>query len=264
MADNNNKTWELINHFFDKVLILTIDRNKNRTDILTDVFNGLNYELFRGVDGSKLVIQDLINRNIVDKSINEIFVNTSALHMNMNVQSIHNNEVACALSHKNIYQYVIDNDLQSVLIFEDDVIPVYKNLQYLEQSLKELPKDWDILYLGYKINDDFSVFGNIKYNYLPSFLFQIGIKTPGIVRKINGYPKKYSKMIRRYGAHTCTHAYAISNKAAKKLVKIQEPLKYVADLLLMDTISKKELTSYTTTFPFFDQNSSIDSSIWGK
>ena len=53
--------------------------------------------------------------------------------------------------------------------------------------------------------------------------------------------------------HDCTHAYAISLSAAKKLLDQQTPVAHRADDLLSYLSSKAVLNSFITEPKFFDQ-----------
>lgn len=69
----------------------------------------------------------------------------------------------------------------------------------------------------------------------------------------NLLPKPFSTHLKRAGFHDCTHAYAVTLQAAKKLLAAQTPVVYRADDLLSATIMKGELTAFVTTPKFFDQ-----------
>ena len=58
-------------------------------------------------------------------------------------------EVACALSHRRIYEDVLTQNYERVLILEDDVIPQPGSLQPFGDIVKQLPEDWELLMLGY-------------------------------------------------------------------------------------------------------------------
>ena len=78
-------------------------------------------------------------------------------------------------------------------------------------------------------------------------------------------PKPYSAHLKKAGFHDCTHAYAITQEAAKILLKAQTPVVYRADDLLSATIMKGELKAFVTQPKFFDQeifhNAAITSEI---
>lgn len=253
----------VLNSYFDKIIVLTIKRNGARRDILKQILNGLEYEIFYGVEGGTLEINNLIATGKVDPDIDNLFRKANIDYMNMKSDPIHINQIACSLSHVEIYKYIKEKSFEKVLILEDDIIPVESNLKYLSETLTQVPVDWELLYLGHIINNDFSFWGQLKYYYFTNFIYRIGIKTKAVIRKKNTYPAPYSKMLRKNGAHIGTHAYAVTKKAVDKLIALQLPLKHAApDLLLMDAVARRLIISYTSKYNFFEQNPNIHSSVW--
>lgn len=59
-----------------------------------------------------------------------------------------NHALGCHLSHMKCFDDAIREGHDRILIFEDDVEFFPNALENLTQSLKELPKDWDMFYLG--------------------------------------------------------------------------------------------------------------------
>lgn len=63
-------------------------------------------------------------------------------------------EIGCFLSHYNIWRDVVDNGLQRVLVFEDDLRFQAYAKQYLEAMVEDLNSNvdfhWDLIYLGRK------------------------------------------------------------------------------------------------------------------
>ncbi|MEK7226043.1 MAG: hypothetical protein AAB221_10200, partial [Bacteroidota bacterium] len=87
----------------------------------------------------------------------------------------------------------------------------------------------------------------------------------------NRLSKNFSKHLFKAGFHDCTHAYAISLSAAKKLVKEQTPVIQRADNLLSALVLKGELNAYASKSFLFNQevftNTNEQSHIrekWGK
>jgi GR25 family glycosyltransferase involved in LPS biosynthesis len=52
------------------------------------------------------------------------------------------------LSHASILRYAVEQKLDNVLIFEDDVEFFPGAIRNLTNSIKDLPEDWDMFYLG--------------------------------------------------------------------------------------------------------------------
>jgi GR25 family glycosyltransferase involved in LPS biosynthesis len=118
---------------FDKVYVLSLRKDKDRRQKVLNRLSQINleFEFFDAYDGS------LFN-HIWQKLDNPIFTNA--------------NYVACALSHLAIYKDAINNNFSKILILEDDVIP---HSNYNELITFNIPKEYDILYLGFiPLTDD--------------------------------------------------------------------------------------------------------------
>lgn len=258
-------TVEILNGYFDKILLLTIERNLYRLNEISKNFNGLNYEVFMGVDGSKLNVADLQVKGEIANNINEIYKQNNIDYLNLKVGSLLNNQIAVATSHKQIYQYIKDHHFNKVLVLEDDAIPVVENLQYLAETLKQVPPDCELLFLGHIYNNDFSFFGKLRYYYLTNFFYRIGIRTKAVMRKKKSYPADFSSMLKKQGGHIGTHAYALIGQGAAKLLALQTPLTYGAsDLLTIDAVANHQICAYTCKYMFFKQNSQLESSVYNN
>lgn len=256
---------ETLNSYFDKILLLTIERNLKRLPEVRKNYNGLNFEVFLGIDGSKMNITDLQKKGEIALNINEIYLEDSLKYMNMSVGPLLNNQIAVSSSHKKIYQYIKDNGFNKVLILEDDSIPVEKNLHYVAETLKEVPNDWELLFLGHIYNNDFSFWGRLKYYHLVNFLYRIGVRTNFVMRKKRSYPTDFSSLVKKQGGHIGTHAYALHGEGAAKLLEIQTPLTHAAsDFLTMDAAATNKIRAYTCRHMFFEQNMELPSSVYNN
>ena len=112
--------------------------------------------------------------------------------------------IYCFLNHIRIWKYVVDNNLDSVLILEDDAIFDSDFETKFSKYWKYVPKDWDMVMLGCTtmcnrkkniINYYAALFMNIKY-----------INNP-----INQHVNKIQSF-------TGMHGYIINNKLCKALV----------------------------------------------
>lgn len=256
---------EILNSYFDKILLLTIERNLYRLNDINKNFNGLNFEVFIGVDGSKLNVAALQQQGEIATNIHEIYKQANVDYLNLAVGSLLNNQIAVALSHKKMYQYIAENKFAKVLILEDDTIPVEKNLHYLAETLKQVPADCELLFLGHIFNNDFSFLGKLRYYHLVNVLYRLGIKTKAVLRKKKSYPQDYSSLLKKQGGHIGTHAYALFGQGAAKLLDIQTPLTHGAsDLLTMDAVANHRIQAYTCKYPFFEQNQQLLSSVYNN
>ena len=122
----------LIPHIF----VVNLDRAKSRWEHIQEVMHDADLEIERlpGVDGRQLTETEL---------------KTYATKLSLFFQP--KGVIGCYLSHRKFWQYVVDRNLPSAIIFEDDVrlIPNFKNK--LVSSLQRLDNDqltYDIIFLG--------------------------------------------------------------------------------------------------------------------
>lgn len=109
-----------VNDFFDKVIVINLDRRTDRMDKLAPQLEKLDiqYERFSAVDGKKLDIDPI---------------------------------VAGLQSHLQIMKQIAG---QRVLILEDDAQFVEDFNEKFEKVMQTLPEDWDIFYLGALVPKD--------------------------------------------------------------------------------------------------------------
>lgn len=238
----NAATIQTLESNFDKILVVSVPRFTNRHKSVSEQLKGLHFDFFWGADKMHLD-GEMLSRNYSE--IKSRKLQRQGKPMNFG-------EIACALSHRMVYDAMIENNWNKVLILEDDVLPVDEKTDQLAQALDELPADWELVYLGYLKHETvtpalkrkqafyrvLSFFGLMKWSY----------KMVG-----NLLPRPYSPHLRKAGFHDCTHAYAITLQAAKKLRAAQSPIVYRADDLLSATIMKGELKAFVTDPKFFDQ-----------
>lgn len=97
-------------------------------------------------------------------------------------------EMGVAISHYKIWKKIVDENIKSTLILEDDAIRISKDFERVViNTFNNVPEDWDIILLG----------------------FSNHTKIPDI--KINQYIYKVKNFI-------LLHSYFVSNKGAKKLL----------------------------------------------
>jgi hypothetical protein len=125
------KSW--LNDIFDRIYVLNLPRNKDRRNNIDKIIKdcGIEYELFKGVDGTIL-------KSMWSGIKNPYFKNS--------------NYLACSLSHLLIYRDALDMGYESILVLEDDILP---NRGLVTGNPIHFPKYDDILYLGYiPLSDD--------------------------------------------------------------------------------------------------------------
>lgn len=239
-ADINN----LLQQYFDKVFVVSVPRFTDRHKQLEKHLEGLTYDFFWGADKLRLDY----NTAKIDGTYDE----QMAQKLQRQGKVLNLGEIACSLSHRMVYEEMVKHSWQKVLILEDDILPLYNNLPQLPAALNELPDNWELVYLGYLKHENVTAALKRKQIWY-KILSRFGLMKWTYKMVNNLLPKPYSTHLKKAGFHDCTHAYAVTLQAAKKLLAAQTPVVYRADDLLSSTIMKGELEAFVTEPKFFDQ-----------
>lgn len=237
-------TSRFINQFFTRVFVVSVPRFASRHKHVEENLQGLQFEFFWGADKQQLNIETVKADGTYDEEL--------AKKLQRQGKALNLGEIACSLSHRNLYAEMLTKGWDKILILEDDVLPLTSNLDQLKEAMEELPADWELVYLGYLKHEQVTVGLRIK-QFFYKIISRLGLMawTPVMIKNL--LPRPYSKHLKRAGFHDCTHAYAISNAGAKKLLANQTPVVYRADDLLSTTIMKGELKAFVTEPKFIDQ-----------
>ncbi|MBL7749320.1 MAG: glycosyltransferase family 25 protein [Chitinophagaceae bacterium] len=242
---------DLLQQYFDKVLVLTVPRFKDRQEKITQRLAGITFEFFYGVDKNELDTDFISLNYIYDKKL--------SLSVRQQFKEMNTGEIACALSHRKIYQAILDNNWQRVLILEDDVIPDLNTLPLLFDAVKELPPSWELFYLGYLKNEKITTGSLIKQAWYKILRF-LGLSNLSYQQISNLAPKPFSHSLMKAGFHDCTHAYAVSNAGAKKLLNASTPVRHRADNLLSALVLSNTIEAYASRSFLFNQEIFVNQS----
>jgi GR25 family glycosyltransferase involved in LPS biosynthesis len=166
----------------EEIICLNLEFRNDRKDNMKNQFDklGLKYNFFTAIDGKKIEPTPEIIELFKDNDFG------SRVGI-----------VGCALSHKNIWENLINEKLKNYyIILEDDVTlhsQFKKYLNNIQLNLHQI-KEWDILFLGY------SMFDNTKSLYNPinqNDNINISIKRLDVNNYIGGF---YSYIISKSGA----------------------------------------------------------------
>jgi glycosyl transferase family 25 len=143
-------------------------------------------------------------------------------------RNITDGEISITLHHLECFKKITDED-EYILILEDDVL-LHKNFnQILETYIKQLPEDWDMLFIGNGCNMHIDASLLIKDKYI--------YKSDPSDRGEKGL-----------GATRCLDSYLITKKCARLILeKFQQPnytLLCPADLWLNFVIRNNNLNVY--------------------
>lgn len=122
-----------INDIFDKIYVVSYKESK-MLKTLDKRLEGLEYEIFYGVNMKDISIQDLINKGYTAHGGAARFTPAN---------------FACTFSHHYLHKKLKSENQNNVLILEDDVIIIEDAIDNMVKSYEELPENWDVFYLGF-------------------------------------------------------------------------------------------------------------------
>jgi GR25 family glycosyltransferase involved in LPS biosynthesis len=246
-----------LNLFFDKIFVISIDRNKDRLDVFLKNNYELDVEVFKGIDG-QLLYPDLEHVSYFP----ETFFKINDLDKK-SCSRFNKGQLGCAMSNKLIHKLIVDNSYKLVLVLEDDALLMPTYLTNFKEACKELPKNWELFYLGYNPLSNYSennflrILTRIKYFIKPVNID--GMTSGSTTHRF--FSTSFSKNLNIPGLYTGTHAYALSYQGAIKLIKLDSPLQKGFDVLLMYANYYKLLKSYSLKKQLFIPNKSFESSL---
>lgn len=138
-------------------------------------------------------------------------------------------EISLCLKHIFVFKDVIENNYDNVVVFEDDIILDDNFSEKLSDYTNQLPKTYDILWIGSCCN--------LHANLVPD---------------INVYKKDSSR---------CTHAYLISRKGCESMINNLQLLNFPIDWFFNFVIKKENLENYWAEPDLAKQDLSFDSAI---
>ena len=132
---------------FDEIFMVNLERRPDRYERMKYNFDqlGIDYKWVPAMDGRKITEEFLAETGI--KMLPEF---SEPYHG----RALTYGEIGCFLSHYRLWQQIVEEELDLVLIFEDDIKfePYFiSKLEYLKSELFDLEGSWDLVFLGRKI-----------------------------------------------------------------------------------------------------------------
>ena len=241
--------FQQLNSFFDKVYVITLQRAAERHLHVQKELEGLNFDFFYGKDKQHFSVDDLKRKNIYNEE--------QAIKNHRFSKPLPAGMIGCSWSHALVYEDVLKNNFSKVMIMEDDVVVDDEAAKTFSDVLKELPKDWELLYFGFALNENAPANATIKKAFYHLVRTFGGIKfSHSTINHL--YPKKISEHIYQSGYHDCTHAYGLTASGAQKLLALQTPISYLPDNLLAHAATNKIVNAYITNPKIINQISQVE------
>lgn len=245
-------SFQYLNAYFDKIVVLTLPRLTDRIEYIKKTFEGLNYNFFYGVDKQTTSLDELKEQGLYSTEQYRRFYKKPT--------EIATGMLCCSLGHLRIYEYIVENGFEKTLVLEDDAVPVIKQLSKFPAIIKDLPEDWELLYLGYEKNEQLGIKEKVNRFFLTNFQHHAQLKMSRQIFK-RYYPTPVSPLIARAGFHDCTHAYAVTCEAACKLLQYKKPARFHPDNLLSYMNCTGQLNGYISRHKLFNQLSAFGNTL---
>lgn len=176
-----------------------------------------NYQRISGIDGSTLS-DEKIRSIVTSRGYNDLISGRPAKGLYLT-----RGAVGLALTYKRL----IENCFDTSLLLEDD-IKIDNNFDIiLDEAIKELPKNWDILYLGWYKSKNL------------------------VVQNISKYINRLSGQING------TQGWIVNPNSIEKIIKLF-PISYQIDTELYRSVT---LEKYSTNYPLITRNNYFKSDI---
>ena len=216
----------------DKIFIINLKSRNDRLMKMRLLIDTLNIdknliEIFEAVDGMDITDSE-INSTLSISALDTLY-NKSNNHKDIRTKGA----IGCYLSHYKIWEKVVNNNLDNVLIFEDDLI-LDVDIKEFEEYLNSIPQDYDVAMLSW-----FSLWFDLLNNPKKKII-------------INNYWNKYNSI----NVFSCG-SYLISRKGAEKLIKNAFPICYQVDAYI-NILNNIDTTfvRYIANISAFKQNNS--------
>jgi glycosyl transferase family 25 len=234
--------YQSLNGFYDHIYVVSVRAAVERRIRFDQRFQGLNYDYFFGADKDTFTIEKLESDGIFNES--------QARKRHRFGKTMRPGEIACSWSHRMIYEDMLKNEYERVLILEDDAVPDEITLAQLKQALEELPKDAELVYWGWGKNGVRDISGWWK-QLVYHIQHAVGFLKWNHRIIQNLYARPFNAYFKKAGFHDFTYAYAISRTGAKKLIRMQTPIQYIADNLLAHAATEEQVVAYTAWPKYF-------------
>jgi glycosyl transferase family 25 len=223
--------------YFDHVYVITVENAIDRQAKMTENLEGLKFTFFVGAYKKDFTIDELIEAGVYDEQ--------KAKRMHRFDKPMNTTQIGCAWSHRLVYEDMLENNFERVLILEDDTVPNKEGLAHVQEMIKALPEDWELWYLDYH--------KNLRRNFA-TWLMQLWHHTTHACGRLKWSHRMISNMCARKfkphlfiaGNHQFASAYGITRSAAEKLVRLQTPLAFQSDHLLAYVSTNQLLKAYVS------------------
>lgn len=131
------------------VYVINLDHRADRwnriDNMLIEIKKTYNVNRWSAINGKELDISQLENK----------------YNIKLSNDKLTRGEIGCFLTHRDIWKYIVDNNISYAVILEDDVILDFDLIKKISKGLKKIiPDNWDFLYLDRNYHEENEIIVN--------------------------------------------------------------------------------------------------------
>jgi len=209
----------------DKIYICHYTKLIDRKPLIDEQLLKYNLDVEWVLDHDKEYINiDEINKSLINIK-NPLYLD--GFHNN---RTLRLSELSLLLKHNYIWEKMIENDIESCLVLEDDILLSPDFVNKFNQQIEGLSETFDLIWVGSCCN----------------------LHEPIVDGKFLYESKRGSR---------CAHAYLISKKCAEKMLEFIKTSNYPVDFMFNSAIENYKLENYWMEPDLIYQNTKLQSSI---
>jgi len=136
--------FRMLNQHYDRIYVVSVAAAEARRALFTERFKGLDYHFFFGADKNLFSIAEAEQKGIYNEK--------KAREHHRFDKDMKHGEIACSWSHRMIYEEMIRENYERILIFEDDAVPDPQAMRNIPAILQEMPPGCELLFWGWDKN----------------------------------------------------------------------------------------------------------------
>lgn len=235
-----------LKHYHDKVYVVTYPSAAERHQNAIQQLGEGNFEFVFGLNKNDTSIEELTAQGIYDGSL--------AKKADPKDRAMTLGHICCSIGHRLAYQRMLADGCERALIFEDDVLVLPMDEEYIEAAITNIPGDAEVIQWGWSGGRFRPAFGQLQQAVF-HIKHMLGLYKFDHTMIRNTYMRPFNEYFHVASVNFLTHAYTVTSSAAEKLIELNTPIHLNSDHALIHAALSELTKSYVSAMQFFGQRS---------